>query len=521
MAAVAAQKRVAGEDINDRVGKEIICVQVGPRSNVIGDGFWKSQRQHARRFSIRPGHGLQSGMQLRQGVLFDSFPALTRPRLLRVARKEKFVMKPLPARRSRVPNAFGSPYDDEYSFQFGNLGVDNRYGIPTVDSMVDDAVQAVRTGEGGADSVRASSSDVGLPPPVCLSSEMTAGSFDCFTHGGEALGDSEFNDHLEDGIRVQLERCDNVGGFNFMVDCNGGFSGVALGLLDLVRDHCPTKPVLTWGMHFDAEASLAKGQSEVEELNTLKSVAKRSINEGLSLKFLSERSTVYVPIHGTAIENRFEGAPGVEAWNRTAELISRCVDSILSPPRFVGQEKYLGMNALCEAVRVNARMNVASLSVGSIVGDSAESKAWAWQACSSSSPPPTTQHGTGVLSDDVSRIIFGRVTVNSNVDEQCNKKRLDSWRGVYGKERLLAMGKLLDFEFPSVQKDATPSPSYSVVLDSSNSIETELRKVAQRFLGRPRAVEFEFEKGRGGLSRDELREIDETLLSLADCYQYT
>ena len=64
------------------------------------------------------------------------------------------------------------------------------------------------------------------------------------------------------------------------------------------------------------------------------------------------------------------------------------------------------------------------------------------------------------------------------------------------------------------------SPPSVVILESSSHLEHDIRRIAAEYKRRPRSLEFEYGKGKGGLGRDELREIEEDLLALADAYIY-
>lgn len=55
-------------------------------------------------------------------------------------------------------------------------------------------------------------------------------------------------DQWESSIHSFIEECDSPQGFQVFVDTDGGFGGLAAGLLDSLRDIHGNKPVLTFAL---------------------------------------------------------------------------------------------------------------------------------------------------------------------------------------------------------------------------------------------------------------------------------
>jgi len=65
----------------------------------------------------------------------------------------------------------------------------------------------------------------------------------CFYDGDVAL-----SHEVEDAITDILERCDNVGGAQMLLDVNSGFAGLGQALAVFVREECPRAPILVGGI---------------------------------------------------------------------------------------------------------------------------------------------------------------------------------------------------------------------------------------------------------------------------------
>jgi hypothetical protein len=59
---------------------------------------------------------------------------------------------------------------------------------------------------------------------------------------------AQLADQWEGALHTFLEECDSPQGFQVLVDTDGGFGGLASGLLDSIRDNHGNKPVLTFAL---------------------------------------------------------------------------------------------------------------------------------------------------------------------------------------------------------------------------------------------------------------------------------
>lgn len=122
---------------------------------------------------------------------------------------------------------------------------------------------------------------------------MLQKSFDIFTTG-KTIWKSDYGNSFEDNIRKYVEECDSMQGFEVMFDCTDGFSGLALGCIELLADDY-TKPILVHPIiasHFSDNNPTT--QEERDKSNLKDSM--RLVNIALSIQELSEHASMFVPI---------------------------------------------------------------------------------------------------------------------------------------------------------------------------------------------------------------------------------
>eukprot|EP00842_Homolaphlyctis_polyrhiza_P006799 jgi/Hompol1/711/HPOL_002411-RA len=110
--------------------------------------------------------------------------------------------------------------------------------------------------------------------------------FHLYTRGREVFEELSMMDHLvDDRIRVFMEESDSPQGFQIMLDSFDGFSGVASSLVEALSEEYPKKARIAFGISGPADSKVPK---ELELVH--------SINRALTLKCMSEYSSLYVPL---------------------------------------------------------------------------------------------------------------------------------------------------------------------------------------------------------------------------------
>ncbi|XP_065912037.1 protein misato homolog 1-like isoform X2 [Dysidea avara] len=110
--------------------------------------------------------------------------------------------------------------------------------------------------------------------------------FDCFPAGIDAAQSPKFIRDIDDRLHFFSEECDNLQGFQLLVDMQDGFGGMAAEIaVHLLQELYPKKAVLVNGLFPPSTALLQPHQQHYKILNYAMSIAQ-----------LSEHSSLLVPI---------------------------------------------------------------------------------------------------------------------------------------------------------------------------------------------------------------------------------
>lgn len=108
--------------------------------------------------------------------------------------------------------------------------------------------------------------------------------FSSFTLGRDVLAEVR-DDLLESNLRYFMEACDSLQSFTILADVHDAFSGLAVDVVEYLRDELPKSSILGFGI----EAPVAL-QSQKRDVDGSK------INAALALHSLSQLCNVYAPI---------------------------------------------------------------------------------------------------------------------------------------------------------------------------------------------------------------------------------
>ncbi|KAJ3061441.1 Protein misato 1, partial [Quaeritorhiza haematococci] len=182
--------------------------------------------------------------------------------------------------------------------------------------------------------------------------------FMSFVQGRDILRDSDMRDAiLDDHLRYFIEECDAFQGFNVVTEYNTAFGGLASDLLVLIRDEMPKIAITTFGLGVhpsDLPSSPAKAHQKS---------AISSVNTSLATKFLSDASSVFVPIWSPTVaeHNRYLNINYALKYHWSAYLAA-AIDTITFPAR----SKNIFQHSLDAAslVNSNGKTPLASLQTG-------------------------------------------------------------------------------------------------------------------------------------------------------------
>ncbi|CCD27299.1 Dml1p NDAI_0K01080 [Naumovozyma dairenensis CBS 421] len=103
--------------------------------------------------------------------------------------------------------------------------------------------------------------------------------FDQFQMGIDEFENYCMDDFFDESLRIQLENCDTVQGFNLITDFDSAWGGFSSRLLEELRDELPKTTIFTWGFHEqDMFCSLPKlrGGSVVNKIRTTIALGRES-----------------------------------------------------------------------------------------------------------------------------------------------------------------------------------------------------------------------------------------------------
>ncbi|CAF0836344.1 unnamed protein product [Brachionus calyciflorus] len=164
--------------------------------------------------------------------------------------------------------------------------------------------------------------------------------FDLYNYGLNVFKENSLMDDFENNLRHYSEECDNVQGFQFMVDSFNGFGGMASKALTSINEEFPKLPLFTF-------LSFPFFDTHKVENNTLK-----LINTALTLKnILSEKSeNVVVPL---SLFNSFYLSKEInpiclphvkykpELEYHTSAILASLIDSVTLPWRQKSQKSFM------------------------------------------------------------------------------------------------------------------------------------------------------------------------------------
>lgn len=116
---------------------------------------------------------------------------------------------------------------------------------------------------------------------------MDAREFDNYGIGRDALSHGLQGEEISERLRVFVEECDRVQGFQFMVDDSGGFSAVASELLENIADEYSNTPVLLYAL---------RAPESYVNLGKRKQTILRSLHDAVSFSRLASYCHLVVPV---------------------------------------------------------------------------------------------------------------------------------------------------------------------------------------------------------------------------------
>ncbi|KAG0021799.1 mtDNA inheritance, partitioning of the mitochondrial organelle [Entomortierella chlamydospora] len=154
--------------------------------------------------------------------------------------------------------------------------------------------------------------------------------FDVFSYGRAAFIETEKEkESYDENLRLFMEECDQLQGFQVLVDVLDGWGGFATSFLERLREDYPKSALITYGLSDD----------QMGKSNTLRERQVSAANEILSMASFSKLSSLYVPVRAPT-----QSMLSAEGWSKninmnpssryhTSAFISAGVDSALLPGR--------------------------------------------------------------------------------------------------------------------------------------------------------------------------------------------
>ncbi|XP_057449490.1 uncharacterized protein LOC130740806 isoform X2 [Lotus japonicus] len=110
--------------------------------------------------------------------------------------------------------------------------------------------------------------------------------FDNYGIGRESFAWASQGEEISDRLRFFVEECDNIQGFQFVVDDSGGFSAVAAEFLENIADEYPNTPVLLYAV---------QGSSSHKSLSRKHTIS-AELHDAVSFSRLSSFCKLIVPV---------------------------------------------------------------------------------------------------------------------------------------------------------------------------------------------------------------------------------
>ncbi|KAI8988227.1 tubulin domain-containing protein [Mycotypha africana] len=181
--------------------------------------------------------------------------------------------------------------------------------------------------------------------------------FDNFNIGRQAYRDNEKELELfDENFRFFVEECDNLQGFQMMVDVDDGFGGFSESLLHDIRDEFAKAPIFLYGL----SDSRAVYRNERQKQKIM-------LNRALSLTRLSQLASVYIPIYTPT--NAMADKCGLSSYLQfndnskyhTSAIVAAAIDNNSIPYRLTRPQLSMG-DVMTKIVQAN-NSRLASLSV--------------------------------------------------------------------------------------------------------------------------------------------------------------
>ncbi|KAF8986179.1 mtDNA inheritance, partitioning of the mitochondrial organelle [Entomortierella lignicola] len=185
--------------------------------------------------------------------------------------------------------------------------------------------------------------------------------FDVFSYGRAAFIETEKEkDSYDENLRLFMEECDQLQGFQVLVDVLDGWGGFATSFLEQLREDYPKSALITYGL----------SDSQMVRNTTLRERQTCAVNETLSMTSLSKLSSLYVPVRAPT-----QSMLNAEGWSKnirmdpsnryhTSAFISAGIDSALLPGSFRLRRGSIFMSDMIGLLNWRNITTIGTLSVG-------------------------------------------------------------------------------------------------------------------------------------------------------------
>ncbi|KAF9209883.1 mtDNA inheritance, partitioning of the mitochondrial organelle [Haplosporangium sp. Z 27] len=185
--------------------------------------------------------------------------------------------------------------------------------------------------------------------------------FDVFSYGRAAFIETEKEkDSYDENLRLFMEECDQLQGFQVLVDVLDGWGGFATSFLERLREDYPKSALITYGL----------SDSQMVRNTTLRERQTCAVNETLSMTSLSKLSSLYVPVRAPT-----QSMLNAEGWSKnirmdpsnryhTSAFISAGIDSALLPGSFRLRRGSIFMSDMIGLLNWRNITTIGTLSVG-------------------------------------------------------------------------------------------------------------------------------------------------------------
>ena len=164
-------------------------------------------------------------------------------------------------------------------------------------------------------------------------------SFDRYAAGTEAFHTDRAIEDATDACRHFLEECDLLQGFQIFADTDTAWGGVAVELLEYLRDDYRATPIVTFatsehgGFPGEPDPESASGEDGHADRER-----RRPLNAALSMANLAEHASLVVPVHSTAFAeaSRQVRFPSIRDYN-TSAVTAAAIETATLPYRLLSK----------------------------------------------------------------------------------------------------------------------------------------------------------------------------------------